>query len=332
MYISVQYLRAIAALMVVLTHLSFKLEVYSSNFLDYFTIGNYGVDLFFIISGFIMCHSVADKNITFTGFMKARVQRIFPLYWILTLLALVIFIIKPSLVNSSGGETSLFSSFTLIPTGNKLLINNGWTLSFEFLFYFVFAICLSFSKHYRLFSSVILFIMALIGSFFSFTNPQLTFITSPLLLEFIMGIIAYKVIVGGKLKQSVSYFFLLVAIVLLILLNHYGPVENPFGRTLYAGIPMFFLFIGFVSLEGKLKSKNELFYMIGMSSYSLYLIHPFVLSGVNVVFRKVGLVEFSFFYALTMLIASVVVGLLCFYFVEKPISRWFALKNIKQVQ
>jgi len=46
MYISVQYLRAIAALMVVLTHLSFKLEVYSSNFLDSFTIGNYGVDLF----------------------------------------------------------------------------------------------------------------------------------------------------------------------------------------------------------------------------------------------------------------------------------------------
>lgn len=331
MYISVQYLRAIAALMVVLSHISFKLEVYSSNFLDYFTIGHYGVDLFFIISGFIMCHSVAHKNITFTGFMKARAERIFPLYWILTLFALVIFIVKPSLVNSSGGETSLFSSFTLIPTGNKLLINNGWTLSFEFLFYFVFAFCLSFSNRYKFFSAVILFIMALIGSFFGFANPQLTFITSPLLLEFIMGIIAYKVIASGKLNQVSSYFLILFSIILLTLFNHYGPLDNPFDRSLYAGLPMLVLFVGFVSLEGKLK-KNKLLYMIGMSSYSLYLIHPFALAGVNFIFRKIDFVDFSLFYASSMLFVSCFMGVLCFYYIEKPIAKWFALKKCKAVE
>ncbi|MEI8617879.1 acyltransferase family protein [Pseudoalteromonas sp. B193] len=74
MHLSIQYLRALAAFMVLLTHTSFKLENNGSDLLSWFNIGGYGVDLFFIISGFIMCLTVQNKKINFTTFMKLRVS------------------------------------------------------------------------------------------------------------------------------------------------------------------------------------------------------------------------------------------------------------------
>ena len=53
--------------------------------------------------------------------------------------ALIVFLISPNLINSSGGETGIFESFFLIPNGSKFLINNGWTLSYEFYYYFIFS-------------------------------------------------------------------------------------------------------------------------------------------------------------------------------------------------
>ncbi|MEI8622584.1 acyltransferase [Pseudoalteromonas sp. B129b] len=150
MYLSIQYLRALAALMVLLTHTSFKLENNGSDLLSWFNIGGYGVDLFFIISGFIMCLTVQDKKINFTTFMKQRVIRIIPLYWLMTSVALIIFFINPSLVNSSGGVTSIISSYLLIPDGTKYLVNNGWTLSYEFFstLFFLFFYLIKESKNY----------------------------------------------------------------------------------------------------------------------------------------------------------------------------------------
>jgi len=263
--------------------------------------------------------------------MKARAQRIFPLYWILTILALIVFILKPSLVNSSGGETSLFSSFTLIPTGEKLLINNGWTLSFEFLFYLVFAFSIQISSKYKSLSSIILLNMTFIGVALNIKNPQLAFITSPLLLEFMLGILAYKIITDIKVNKNISYLLILFSIFFLGLLNYYGPIENIFGRSLYAGIPMFLLFVGFVSLVGMLNNKNKLFYGIGMSSYSLYLVHPFALSGVTLLFKRTGMIDYAFLYAflyaLSMISIACVVGWMCFCFIEKPIAAFISTRK-----
>ena len=119
MIISVQFLRAIAALFVVISHISLKGLQYNINSFQWFHIGGSGVDLFFIISGFIMCYTTHNRNISFTKFIFARCKRILPLYWLVTLLALVVYIVAPSLVNSSGGEKSIFASFTLITNGDK---------------------------------------------------------------------------------------------------------------------------------------------------------------------------------------------------------------------
>ncbi|MFQ1045286.1 acyltransferase family protein [Acinetobacter sp. NIOH-H-8] len=61
MLYSVQFLRGIAALMVVISHTSFKGQQYSVDTLQWYHIGGSGVDLFFIISGFIMCYTTYNR-------------------------------------------------------------------------------------------------------------------------------------------------------------------------------------------------------------------------------------------------------------------------------
>ena len=133
--LSIQWMRAIAILMVILQHAAWKGTQYSTNPLGWLKVGEAGVDLFFIVSGFVICHVTYNKTPAPFEFVKARLVRILPLYWLLTCVALVVYLIKPELVNSSGGITSVFHSFTLLPTSSKYLIRNGWTLSYELYFY-----------------------------------------------------------------------------------------------------------------------------------------------------------------------------------------------------
>ncbi|MEQ6343181.1 acyltransferase family protein [Vibrio cyclitrophicus] len=131
MLLSIQYLRGVAAILVLMTHASYKMYVLSGSDNSNFSIGNAGVDLFFIISGFIICLSLDKQKIGPARFFINRIVRIIPMYWILTIVVLLVYLFNPGIVNSSGGETSIMGSFTLIPGDYKYLINNGWTLSSE---------------------------------------------------------------------------------------------------------------------------------------------------------------------------------------------------------
>jgi peptidoglycan/LPS O-acetylase OafA/YrhL len=107
-YISIQYLRAIAAFMVVLVHLSLQEQkIFSQEpLLGIFQVGTAGVDIFFVISGFIMMlilFKKKEKKI----FLKKRIIRIYPIYWIYLSLIMLVILYKPSLVNANG-ELVLF--------------------------------------------------------------------------------------------------------------------------------------------------------------------------------------------------------------------------------
>ncbi|MEN9017640.1 MAG: acyltransferase [Hellea sp.] len=320
MYISIQYLRGFAAIFVLLSHISFKLETHSFNFLNGFYIGSYGVDLFFIISGFIMCLTVDNKKSTFVQFMKARFVRIIPLYWILSIVALFIFIIKPSLINSSGGNTSILGSFTLLPNGDKYLINNGWTLSYEFFFYFIFAFFIPFKAWQKYLTSIVLLFLSVCGFLIDITNSYIIFMTSPLLLEFVMGIFCYKIIKQNLIKPTFSFLLFFVSIGLLTYVNLLDSKEYFLGRALYAGLPMMLLFLAVVSFEKKIPN-NKFLFNIGMSSYSLYLLHPFVLSGVTVGFKFLGLMDYEYIYFLSMLFISLISAWLCYKLIELPVDK-----------
>ncbi|ALS31805.1 hypothetical protein PTRA_a0448 [Pseudoalteromonas translucida KMM 520] len=320
MFISVQYLRAIAAFMVLLTHSAFKLKSNGSTLLDWYNIGGYGVDLFFIISGFIMCLTIEKKRDSFISFMKKRIVRIIPLYWVLTSVAFVVFLLSPSSVNSSGGETSIIASYFLIPTTSKYLINNGWTLSFEFYFYLIFSLCFVLGSFQKQATSFTLVLLVLIGSLYSFQTPLLIFLTSPLLLEFVLGIIAFKLIRNYKPSIPTCTFFILLGVAGLIQANSLWRWDTALGSSLNGGLPMFFIFIGLVFMERKIKM-NKYLYELGMSSYSLYLLHPFTLAFVTIIFKKLELIHYNLIYLATMLISSLIMGWLCYYYLEMKLDK-----------
>ncbi|KYP96028.1 acyltransferase [bacteria symbiont BFo2 of Frankliniella occidentalis] len=319
--VTIQWLRGLAALSVVVQHTAFKSHQYNYNILNGYNIGSFGVDLFFIISGFIMCHATNAKTKP-TEFLRKRLIRIFPLYWVLSLVALVIYIINPSLVNSSGGHTDIISSMFLLPTKDKLLIQNGWSLSFELFFYLIILTSLlTFRKNLFLLTNSLIFTLVLAGLLCHPKNEYLNFATNTLLIEFSMGSIAYYLY--NKIKTThwfISFTLLTIGITALVYQQSNAGIFDLKYRFLYAGVPMLLVLISLVLYEKNTRMvKLSLLEKIGFSSYSLYLSHAFVLSPSAKIISKITTNPYIF--SCTLVFLSVIIGIICYKFIEIPLNK-----------
>ncbi|WP_165459004.1 acyltransferase family protein [Raoultella ornithinolytica] len=185
--VSIQQLRGIAVLLVVLFHMTTKLR--DNGFWDYsFSIGMSGVDIFFTISGFIMM-LISNREKTFTTFIVKRIIRIYPVYFIVAAVFIIMFYSFPEISNSHNLDKkfSLLNTVTLFPLDNNIVMV-GWTLSYELFFYIVFALCMQFPVRKEV--SVPLVIMAsfLLGQFFN--ND---FLSNSVVFEFILGVFSYLI-------------------------------------------------------------------------------------------------------------------------------------------
>lgn len=333
MLISVQLLRGFAALLVVLHHIAFKERTYGVSGFDWLHIGGSGVDLFFIISGFIMCYSTHDKNITFGKFIALRVERILPLYWFFTTVALAVFIVAPQVVNSSGGTTSILDSYLLIPTGNKYLVQNGWTLSYEFYYYFAFSVFIFLIKDRSLRYLSTVFSLCLLATLGFVLQPEdhiLKFIFSSWLYEFAMGVISFYILRKYKIGTGLGTALLSIGLALLIYKNNNMDAFSTFPGALSVGVPMWLVFTGLVSLESWFKNKTNVILkfgiLLGYSSYSLYLIHPFVLSPAAMILKKLHLTV-PYLFGFGMLIPALASGIIGYLYLEKPMVKFFKEKR-----
>ena len=334
MIYSIQYMRAIAAFLVVLTHVATKGAKYSSDPLAWFNIGGAGVDLFFIISGYIMCHTVEHKEPNFPGFIKARVHRIIPLYWTLTTFALVVFLLFPDMINSSGGNTNIITSYLLFPTESKFLVQAGWTLTYEFFFYFLFSSCFFVKKSYKFFIPVLI-IAAMVSISFELkpANYQAAYLSDPILLEFVFGILAFYFARKFKIKNVYGWLLVGLSIVAMVIVNN--PSFSDVSRVIRFGLPVWLFFTGMMILEPwfqKHSSKPgfKVLKEMGNSSYSLYLTHPFSLVILSIVLARLGINKSGILFVVLLSIGAVVSGHLCYFFIEKPLSRLTKLKRKKQ--
>lgn len=335
MLLSVQILRAIAAVLVVVCHAVHKQGQLSGSG-SVWELGGSGVDLFFIISGFIMCHVTAGRRTTAGEFLSARVLRIIPLYWALTLVALAAYAVNPALVNSSGGVTDVFGSFVLFPTGAKFLIQTGWTLSYEFWFYIVFAASLRFALRGRLiFVSAAMLGLVVFGMVAKPTDFTVRFLTDPLLLEFVMGIGAYLYLRSTACRPLCNLLLLTVGLVALVGLTGFGLRVN---RVLAYGIPFMLIFCAVAGSEHAIRTISRSAIVrascaLGDASYSLYLSHPFALAAAGFVIRHFGIQRYTVMSIALLCLIALIVGYACYSLVEVNLNRYVkaALQRLRRV-
>lgn len=284
---------------------------------DVFIIGAAGVDVLFIISGFIM-GTTATKNSP-SAFLFSRLARVVPLYWLVTL------------VMCAGALAGVFSTFAFTPeyllksllfipytdpTGSIApLVMVGWTLNIEMMFYAVFALGLLLGSPIA-FTAFALALMALTGAVLEWTSPIIIQWTSQLLLEFLAGLLL------SQLRwQNMRHAVVLpvISIVLFATANALDWRSETF-RLLTWGVPSLILVAGCLSLEGRGLWPDILlkpFEKLGNASYALYLTHGLVISFT---YKLLGHGQLSNLAAIAL---SVIVAFCTYYLFEKPTLKFF---------
>ncbi len=318
---NIQYMRALAALLIVYVHARHQVAGYADYLVDF---GSIGVDLFFVISGFIMVWIARDSD-TPLSFISKRVQRIAPLYWSATLLMASIVFLFPALFKTAVFSIEhLVKSLLFIPHYSPGLIEKigpllhpGWTLNYEMYFYSVFALSLFAPKRFRL-VTILGVILALfcVSVFWNSQNFAIfDFWGNSIVFEFVAGALIGTLYRSGvRLNKITSILFLLGSA-----LSYFTLIGLP--RGLSNGVPALLFFVGFLNLNLPfVRWANKL----GDSSYSLYLSHLFVMGGCRALLPTYlgdGLFAAISFVLLSACL-SILVGLFVYSYIETGLLKW----------
>lgn len=316
----IQWLRGAAAILVVMFHAAGRWG-YS------FGVGEAGVDIFFIMSGFIMW-TVADSRITPLRFLRDRVARIVPIYWFATgLMALGglaglfphLIVTAPRIVQSL-----LFIPYVSDGLHAWPLLVQGWTLNYEMLFYLIFACLIPLPKAFRLGALVgILSLLTAFGYLWPPHDVALAFFTDPILLEFAVGALLGQYFTHGTIGRPLAIAMVLLGVALFTV---DGLAHVQVARVLTLGLPAVLIVSGTIAIE-KFGIRFGVWPLVflGDASYSIYLFHTFAISlAARVLHNAWG--------GLAPVIATVLgvgVGCAAYVVLEKPIAR--KLKRKKPV-
>lgn len=277
--VTIQYLRAVAASLVVLHHAMAVPELITYYPQPY---GQYGVDLFFVISGYIMWTTTAVGGRPL-AFWVARIVRIVPIYWIYTTLFIAIaFGMPKALFNAAVDPVHILKSYFFIPAEHPRLgiiqpiYTLGWTLNYEMFFYFVFGCCLVIPHHLFRFAAVVgvLLLLVSVGWSLPLQGPIVTTYTNLILLEFAAGVVLALTLSRLQSIAPVIGWGLFAAANVWLLAVYAG--ETLPDRILAHGVPATAMVAGALILEPVARARpSRLGLLLGDASYSIYLAHPF---------------------------------------------------------
>jgi exopolysaccharide production protein ExoZ len=313
---SIQYMRAFAALAVVVFHAAERTG-------EHFSIGAAGVDVFFVISGFIMWVMSERRPMSPQRFLLDRIRRIAPSYWLVTaiMIAGAFAGLFPNLKLTIGHVLgSLFFIPVQSPSNGEIwpVVVQGWTLNVAMFFYALFAGALFLPRQWRLlFLSAAFGGFFLVGLFWDPPSPVLDTYTRPLILEFLGGVLLAELwlrrwIAGTSLGlacvgASLSGF---AAIYLM---------GTNFDESICGPLTMALVF-GMVSLEadGSIGRVPLLSYL-GDASYSIYLWHTLAIS---VIIKAMAMLDLSLTISIIVaVIGGTVLGIGAYEFIEKPLKK-----------
>ena len=330
-YTGIQALRFVAAMLVVLAHSTAMVN--ERMHLDMFKwrAGWSGVDIFFVISGFVMAISSRTLLQRANGwkiFITRRLIRIVPLYWVATTLKLATIIALPALALDSPLELwNTIASYLFIPTFDDKsllaapLLKVGWTLNYEMFFYAIFTLALFLGKSPLKFTAAIFAIAVAVNLFSTPKFPYAYGFLEPILMEFVMGMLVAKLCmrvnninagmntglniglnIGAKnffdkLLQYISTtkagaIIGAVAVVISFAIMFNCAEQPMWWRWAYWGIPsMVIVLVAALGEPALRKVMPKILATLGDSSYSLYLFHTFTVPLLGTLMLKLKLAQ-----------------------------------------
>ncbi|WP_321816722.1 MULTISPECIES: acyltransferase [unclassified Paraburkholderia] len=334
---SIQVLRALAALAVVAFHTVGNVGSYgwSARLLPRFaSYGELGVDVFFVISGFVIALvSKGDRGGVGAArqFLVARITRVVPLYWLMTAIFAVLLVVVPSAFGHARlAPWHLITSFIFFPSINWAgivapVLNVGWTLNYEAWFYLVFSLALCFTSRPLIFVGIALASTSLLRLSHP-TGVAFSFYTNSIVLEFLFGaFVGTYYAAGKKIPATGAGIALLIAIACKFA---YSPTLTEENRILVFGIPALTILIVALALEARLRGAR-LIGKLGDASYSLYLTHvlsvPLALKLIQIIDRQHHVP--GDLVAIAVISLAVCVALGCYHLVERPMTRFVRTRH-----
>lgn len=327
----IQILRAVAASAVVLHHSIYYGAARDDldTIADHVTIFASGVDLFFVISGFVMMmvsDHTAGRQVTARQFVISRIVRIVPLYWMYTILVALIFFSDLDLLRSvvASQETILYSMI-FIPyrgdAGIAPILGVGWTLNYEMWFYATFALLIAMPIWRRVAMMGLIFaVLFAIGNQLGGGGEVAAYLDSSITFEFLAGMALYGLYRRGfRLTPPQVALLLCVAAVLFAWSAINGDPASA-ARFPVWGVPAAAVVFASLSLPEVKGGAGRLLVLLGDASYSIYLSHLFTIGAVYAANRHLlglGLVPM----VIVSFAAALVVGVIAYRVLELPLLR-----------
>lgn len=299
-FISLQYLRAIAALMVVLFHM-FTSGLFDQSWASTWLRG--GVDIFFVISGCIMMKSTQAGEYSPSSFYLRRVIRIVPLYWIATIAALM-----------AAGWTGWHSiaSFLFLPAVSPTdgllqpVLHPGWTLNYEMFFYLLYGLLLTVTVTRRIYAITALFSLLVVGDHLLDFGTVAGFYSNDIIFEFIFGMLI------AQSSRKLSLWLFPAGFMMMVIGYQLTDI-----RILSLGVPAMLIVWSFISAEANMP-QIKLLRLAGDASYAIYLFHLSILGAFARLWSS--FLPMSFWFIFPAFATVVGVGIAIHLWIEKPLT------------
>ena len=335
---SIQFLRGASTFAIMLFHICALSKDYSDGvlFAPFLIVFHFCVDVFFVVSGFVMTattYNKFDEPGASSKFAIQRLSRIYPPYWALSIILLAYYLWNPSAVNAKSGGVDVLSSFLLTPATVLPLIPVAWTLVHEVIFYTIFYFAVCFLPHRYLDRALVIWaVLVAINITISgvFPGRELsTYILHPFNLEFIAGaLLGLSYRRRGAIPQGQRIALIAASLAILTGVAIYFQsrqlidiVANPL-RVYLLGVPSILLVAGCIGFNFTRNGVIGALTRMGDYSYSLYLIHILIIHfGYRIATRRLD-ISFSFWtniaFGILLSFVCIVVGRLFYRYVEKP--------------
>jgi exopolysaccharide production protein ExoZ len=331
-FLSIQYLRGFAALSVLITHvLQWPLDDLNIAMLK---TGRLGVEVFFVISGFIMTMIAGDGAFRPGRFLGRRALRIVPPYWAATFLVVALALALPNQFRTTVPTVEgLIKSLLFIPSLHPKapLLALGWTLDFEAFFYVVFASLFFLSSGLRTLVLCALF-AALVATGLNLRDPSHVqdFYTSMSLIGFCAGTLVAQFYRHGWLSPDPDFRHALIGAMLALLAAFYVLPWNDIEHTplplhlLMSITAVSIVLLGLQIEVARLLPRSATLKYLGDASYSLYLFHLFAIAAVWAVAKRLFDLQQPLAYlacAAAAIVAGIGFSLVCHHLVERPFLK-----------